>query len=247
MRHRLPFGHLLTYKNLIKTVISFSVFVALYPVAAFYTGNAFFGEIKPLYNLTFARFFYTIATHPVTPVLTPWSAHYQLARTYFIEGDIFSSLDEAQEELSLNPGNYVSYYLIGLDYGYLGMPYQGINAFDHYIQGNPTSWAGRNDKAWLQFRIGDIDGAIATVEPVMQFYPYTPWIQNTYCTLLLNTDRKKQAQEVCEHAKELIAKLTPEAWGQAYPGNDPSIYPYGLEAMKRSSERNAELSKNLDR
>jgi tetratricopeptide (TPR) repeat protein len=243
MKHRLPFVRYLTYKNLARVIISLSAVAALYPVSAFYAGNAFFGEIQPLYNVTFAKFFFNIATHPVLPIFTPWSAHYQLGRTHFIEGDLFKSLEEAKKELTLNPTNYISYYLIGLDYGYLGMPDKGIEAFDTYITYNPTSWAGRNDKAWLQFRMGNIDGALSTIEPVVKSYPFTPWVQNTYCALLLNTKRSKEAQTVCTHAKEIVAKMTPEAWGRAYPGNDPSIYTYGVDAMKESSSQNATLSK----
>ena len=35
--------------------------------------------------------------------------------------------------------------------------------------------------------------------------------------------------------------MTEEAWGKAYPGNDPRIYKTGLQAMKLSVESNLKL------
>lgn len=118
---------------------------------------------------------------------------------------------------------------------------EAIDAFTKYIKARPETWAGRNDKAWLQFRIGDIDGAITTLEPVVNNFKYTPWVQNTYCALLIAKKRYKDAKEPCNDAKIAVDKMTDKDWGHAYPGNDPRIYNDGLEAMKLSINQNLEL------
>jgi tetratricopeptide (TPR) repeat protein len=220
----------------------FAVMAAL-PTLAFQTGNAFFGGVEPLYNVSFAQATYLIATHPLLPMNPPRYAHHQLSRTYFIQGDQYKALDEAREELALYPDDTSTYYILGLTYGYLGRTHEGIDAFSKYIETHPGTWAGRNDKAWLQFRIGDISGALATIEPIVQEFPYTPWVQNTYCTLLVNTTRYAEAESACAHAKSIIDHMTPEDWGHAYPGNDPRVYADGLDAMKQSIEQNIALVK----
>jgi hypothetical protein len=70
----------------------------------------------------------------------------------------------------------------------------------------------------------------------------TPWVQNTYCALLINKpERHEEAKNVCALAKNLIDKMTPEGWGRAYPGNDPNIYPEGLKAMQSSATENLNI------
>jgi hypothetical protein len=113
--------------------------------------------------------------------------------------------------------------------------------FDKFLEKKPESWAARNDKAWLQFRTGDIDGAIATIEPVVEVAKYTVWVQNTYCALLINKKRYVEAKDVCERAKWLAEGLTEKDWGRAYPGNDPRIYSTGISGMQSSVYQNIQL------
>jgi tetratricopeptide (TPR) repeat protein len=217
------------------------VFLYILPSVAFQVGNLFFGKVKPLYNVRLAHYAFQIATHPILQKLPPRYAHYQLSRTYFIRGENMEALDEVKRELEIYPDDTNAYYVLGLVYGFMGRSHEGIDAFSQYIETHPRTWAGRNDKAWLQFRIGDIDGALATIEPVVKQFPYTPWVQNTYCSLLINTSRYAEAKKVCNHAKTLIDKMTEKDWGHAYPGNDPRIYGEGLEAMKGSINENLKI------
>ena len=115
-----------------------------------------------------------------------------------------------------------------------------IDAFSKYIDAYPESWAGRNDKAWLEFRLGDIDGALETIKPVANIIG-NPWIQNTYGTLLMNKKRYKEAKEAFTYSQNTVRVMTEESWGSAYPGNDPRIYSTGLQAMKSSIENNLKL------
>lgn len=204
-----------------------------------YTGNLFFGKVPTLYNVTLAQFFFTQASYPFLGKAAPY-AHYQLSRTYFIQGDLNTSISEAEKELALYPDHTRTYYILGLTYGYLNEEKKAIDMFSTFIEANPTSWAARNDKAWLQFRIGDIDGAIVTIEPIARAID-NPWVQNTYGTLLMNKKKYTKAKLAFLNAKRIVNTMTETTWGIAYPGNDPRIYGTGLDAMKLSIESNLKL------
>lgn len=222
--------------------VSFLVAVVVgtsFPKYFFSAGNLFFGDISALYNLNVAHVLFKQAAYPLLRSKSVPYAHYQLSRTYFIKGDLFSALDEAKAELAAYPDHTGTYYILGLTYGYMNRDHEAIEAFSHYIETHPGTWAGRNDKAWLQFRVGDIDGALATMEPIAENFPHTPWVQNTLCALLINKeDRLTDAERACARAKESINKMTTSDWGRAYPGNHPQIYKNGLQSMHKSIEQN---------
>ena len=117
---------------------------------------------------------------------------------------------------------------------------EAIEAFGKFIEYKPGSWAARNDRAWLQFRIGDIDGALETVTPVVGDIN-NPWIQNTYGTLLMNKKQYEEAKEAFENAKQSAGGMSEELWGIAYPGNDPRVHGSGLTAMQKSIENNLRI------
>jgi tetratricopeptide (TPR) repeat protein len=220
-------------------IFSLTILVFLIPQIAFSLGNIFFGDIPRLYNLNAAHFFFKEAAYPPLRDDSVPYAHYQLSRTFFIRGDLFSALDEARAEIAEFPEHSGTYYILGLTYGYMGRDHEAIDAFSRYIETHPETWAGRNDKAWLQFRIGDIDGALATMEPIGENFPYTPWVQNTLCALLINKkDRLADAEKACLRAKESIDRMTASEWGRSYPGNSPQIYENGLQSMRKSIEQN---------
>lgn len=212
------------------------------PSILFRVGNVFFGDIPRLYQIDIAHFLFKQAAYPILQSESVPYAHYQLSRTYFIKGDLFAALDEAKAELIAYPDHTGTYYILGLTYGYMNRNYEAIDAFSKYIETHPGTWAGRNDKAWLQFRVGDIDGALATIEPIAESFPYTPWVQNTLCALLINKEgRLADAERTCSQAKQSIDKMTAADWGRAYPGNHPQIYKNGVESMRESIEHNLAL------
>lgn len=226
------------------SLITILILIFLFPAFSFSLGNVFFGDVGPLYNVQLAQFLFKQAAYPALSQSSVPYAHYQLSRTKFISGDFFAALDEARTELRLYPEHTGTYYILGLTYGYMNRNHEAIDAFSRYIETHPNTWAGRNDKAWLQFRIGDMAGALETVEPVVASYPRTPWIQNTYCALLINQDRLAEAEIACNNAREIIQGMSDKDWGYAYPGNDPAIYGVGLEQMRQSIEQNLELLAN---
>ncbi len=211
------------------------------PSVSFRLGDVFFGGIKPLYNVQIAQILYKHSVNPFFSQKVPYYAHHQLSRTYFIQGDLWTALDEAKKELEIYPENTGTYYILGLTYGYMNRPYEAIDAFSQFIETHPTTWAARNDKAWLQFRIGNIEGAIQTIDPIVEQQKYNVWVQNTYCALMINKKEFEKAKDACDRAKSVANVMTDESWGVAYPGNDPRIYSTGIEAMRTSINNNLKI------
>jgi tetratricopeptide (TPR) repeat protein len=223
-------------------IVTAFLFLFIQPSTQYKIGDIFFGRVPKLYNVTLAQFFFYQAANPWYGKPAPYANH-QLSRTFFIKGVLEESLAVAKKELEVYPEHRATYYIIGLTLGYMNHEEEAIDAFTKYIEYNPSTWAGRNDKAWLQFRIGDIDGALATLEPVAKTFTYTPWVQNTYCALLIAKKKYTEALESCTNAKNAVDKMTEKDWGHAYPGNDPRIYSTGLDAMKTSVAQNLDLIK----
>lgn len=202
-------------------------------------GNKLFGDIPKLYNVNLAQYFFIYAAYPLVGEHAPY-AHYQLSRTYFIQGRQENALREAEKELDAFPEHKRTYYILGLTLGYMDRVDEAIEAFGKFIEWKPETWAARNDRAWLQFRKGDIDGALETLKPVIN-QTKNPWVQNTYGTLLLNNGRYDEARVAFEYAHGITESMTEETWGMAYPGNDPRVYEIGLKAMRMSIRDNLEL------
>jgi tetratricopeptide (TPR) repeat protein len=233
-------------KNRASVIYALSLVLLLFalfsPTINYRLGLVFFGKNNLIYNTSIARYFFTYASDPILGNPIPF-AHYQLARISFIQGNLDRAIYELETDFKQNPKNNKAYYLLGLVYGYQNKEYQAIDAFSTYIEKEPTTWAGRNDKAWLQFRVGDIDGALQTIEPV-RGQRTNPWIQNTYGVLLMNKEKYSEAKEALLAANTVAQSMSAHDWGYAYPGNDPRIYSAGLDAMKKSIQSNLELVDN---
>jgi tetratricopeptide (TPR) repeat protein len=224
----------------VRILALFALYILFVPKVAL--GNLFFGNVQVLYNLPLAKFFYKQSIHYDEDCGLPIPfAHYQLARASFIEGNLEKSLSELTLELTYYPLHYHAHYMQGLVFGYMERYKEAIDAFGKYIEANPKTWAGRNDRAWLQFRIGDIDGALATIEPAYASFPDNPWVLNTYGTLLMNKGNLRKAKEVLQKGLAVTEKMPEASWGRAYPGNDPRVYPVGLSAMKNAFKNNLTL------
>jgi tetratricopeptide (TPR) repeat protein len=202
--------------------------------------------VPHLYNTKIARFFYnqSLVFDGKDGKPEPY-IYYQLARIDFIEGKLDDSLTKLHKELEVYPENTHTYYILGLTLGYMNKEKDAIAAFTHYIDTHPATWAGRNDKAWLQFRVGDIDGALTTIKPAYEMYPENPWVLNTYGVLQMNKKNYKEAQRALSKGSLIAERLTEESWGKAYPGNDPRIYSTGLQAMKSSFAENLQTVNNV--
>lgn len=224
---------------IVTVLIGVCLYIFLFPGLYYRLGNIFFGEVPSLYNVNLAQYLFTYAAYPIVGDSAEF-AHYQLSRTYFVKGELEFALNEAQIELEKYPTHTRTYYILGITQGYLNNEEQAIEAFTKFIDAYPATWAGRNDKAWIQFRIGDLQGALETIEPVAGNID-NPWVQNTYGTILLNLGRYNEAKKAFLHAQEALFAMSEEEWGGSYPGNDPRIYGTGLRAMEKSIESNIKL------
>ncbi|MEZ4195484.1 MAG: tetratricopeptide repeat protein [Candidatus Paceibacterota bacterium] len=186
-----------------------------------------------------AHFFYQQAIYlDKKDGLPPPYVHYQLSRIAFIEGNLDVAMQEIYNELDIYPQNTHTYYIKGLTLGYMNREHEAIDAFSKFIEYKPESWAARNDKAWLQFRIGEIDEAMLTILPAVQNHPDNPWLLNTFGVLLMNQGHFTEAENALNRALELSMIMTEESWGRAYPGNSPQIYKQGLDAMRKTIKEN---------
>lgn len=214
------------------------LFYGLYDYSAinYKIGTIFFGGYKKLYHINFANYFFWQAVHPPFGIAVPYANH-QLSRTYFIQGNLDEAIYYAKKEIAIHPEDTATYYILGLTYGYMNDDENAISSFSSYIATDPTTWAARNDKAWLQFKIGDVDGALKTIEPFKDATG-NPWIQNTLGTLYMNKKMYKEAEISYENALYAATAMSKDSWGAAYPGNDPRIYKAGRDSMIFSIKKN---------
>lgn len=154
---------------------------------------------------------------------------------YFIQGDLNRSLEEAHRELEYYPDHVHTNYILGLTLGYMfNREHEAIEAFARFIEYKPDSWAARNDKAWLHFRIGEIKEGLDTIELAVKLYPDNPWVLNTYGTLLMNAGLYEPAYAHLKHGLDIANSMTEAEWGKSYPGNSPTVYDEGLAGMRAS-------------
>ena len=151
------------------------------------------------------------------------------------------ALLEINQELYYYPDHYKSHYIKGLILGFMNREKEGVEEFSLFLQAQPNSWAAHNDKAWLQWRDGDGDGALATIREVGKAYTTNPWIANTFGVMLYNNKQYEEALIVLSRGKALADTMNLSDWNKGYPGNDPRIYAQGLEEMRASFNKNIEL------
>jgi len=203
----------------------------------FAIGNYYFGGSKE-YDVERAEEFFrrTVAINFFYPV-----AHYQLGRTLFIKGDMYLAEREIDEELKLHPEFWRSYYMRALIRGYSGNLLGAAGDFAEFLRHRPESWAAHNDLAWVYFRLGDYAKVKEVAADGLRYAPDNPWLNNSLGIALMNLGDNEGARTALLNAAKGSLAMTPEIWGGAYPGNDPSVYSEGLEAMRSSIKRNLAL------
>lgn len=206
------------------------------PAIAFAAGNYYFEGGAYDTEKAKARYLETLALAPQYP-----GVHYQLSRIYFIEGRLPDALTEINKELEYYPEYKRSHYVRGLVYGYLEWYELAAEDFEEFLRWKPESWAGHNDLAWIYFSMGEYPKVLDVAERGLKYNPDNVWLLNSYGLALMNVGRKDEARSALEKASVLAAAMNPDAWGRAYPGNDPRIYGEGLAAFRASIERNLKL------
>jgi len=174
------------------------------------------------YNLDFAERAYTNAL-----VIDPESpfGHHQLARIAFIKGNFAVAVDEIEKELKLNPDNPNAYYVRGLINGYRGQYAAAANDFSRFIEKVPSQWAGYNDLAWIQTKLGNFEGVKKTIFLAFERLPKeknrNPWLWISLGVAFLNTGEYNKSEEALTTAERIVEKMDAKYFWGAYPGNDP--------------------------
>lgn len=221
-----------------------SAFLYLFFIQKMILGDFFFGGKSYFYSLPLAQFFYKQALLLETKQgVPPPYAYYQLGRISFIKGKLDTALNYFDLEQKFYPEHHKVYYMRGLTLGYDNRNNTAIESFEEFNRLEPNSWAGINDEAWLLFKIGDLKRARTLVEDLYQKGTMSPWILNTYGVILLNEGECEAATLVLSIGQTNALKMTKEAWGRAYPGNNPLVYQGGLDAMRETFTENIKLSK----
>lgn len=229
-----------------KKILLLGLCIVLFGYLAYLTivPKSYFGSLLLdsgyVYNIDLAEFFYRESVRYDRDELNRPEPYvlYQLGRIAFLRGDFEQAYKHLYKELDYYPENSHTYYTLGLVYGYDKQEEKAIEAFRKFIDYMPGSWAARNDMAWLQFRIGDIEGALETIEPAAEYALPNPWVFNTYGVLLMNLGDLEGAHVALLKAATLTEEMQPADWGRAYPGNHPAIHDEGLDAMKESIASN---------
>jgi tetratricopeptide (TPR) repeat protein len=208
------------------------------PDMLFEMGNSHFGG-SGSYDIALAQRYYT---ETLRLRYTFPEAHYQLGRTYFINGKFSSALFEIRETLRYNPEFKKAYYMYGLISGYANDLDGALWGFSEFIKRDDFNWAGYNDLAWVYFKKGDYQKVKEVSEQGLSKAPNNPWLNNIYGTALLNLGNHEDALIAFRLALEQSEQLTALDWGRSYPGNDPRIYASGIEEMRNTIRNNIQLA-----
>ena len=200
------------------------------------------------YDIEKAQLFYeeAVAKDP----LQNNQAWYQLGRTYFIQGDFDSALEKFDKQIELFGQEVPNvYYMIGLTYGYKARSTndpedwkKGEEAFLKFVSLAPLAPWSRVDLAWLYFAQGKYEAMFPVLEEGLLYRPDNAWLLNMYGLALLNTGEKEKAHAQFTKALEIAVTLTPEDWGESYPGNSPDIWKQGLSEFRTAIEQNVLLT-----
>ena len=106
------------------------------------------------------------------------------------------------------------------------------------MQYDSIGWAGYNDLSWIYFQHGNFPAAEEIAVFGLGYAPENAWLHNSVGVAQLAQGKKAQARVHFKRALERLDQMTPDDWGIAYPGNDPTIYTEGLESMRQSIVHN---------
>jgi tetratricopeptide (TPR) repeat protein len=172
--------------------------------------------------------------------------HFQLARTYFSQGQLDAALIEINRELAVRPANLRALYVRGLIYGYQGSFALAADDFFRFTQWAPTEWAGYNDLSWVLLAEGRYDEAQEALIRARENVPgaaENPWLLNSAGIVALNSGRNQEAGETFTEALRLAKQLTVDDWRKAYPGDDPVHDAQALSAFRETISENLALAK----
>ncbi len=184
--------------------------------------------------------------------------HFLLGRLYFVENQLFESINNFNQAIKLNPNVKEYYYGRGLSYGFstpLFYP-DAENDFRKYIEIENDeyfknkvraygAWAGYNDLAWIFF----LQGKYREMENIsrvgLNISHNNPWLNNMLGTSLLAQKKCSEAMQFLETADVELQKITTKNFGEAYSGDSPDFWEVGKKQMESTIKENIELCKTF--
>ncbi len=245
----------LTTNNLAETTLKETSFsedvIELSAVELFEKGEYYFNhDDDPAgpYDIFKAKDYYEAAVEKdskANPAL--W---YQLGRVNFILGrfseatENFESQVKEFPEAEINPN-----YMLGLVYGYRARKTGSDDdwtaaeeAFKDFIEYEPEAPWPRVDLAWIYFAQGKFQEMIPVLGEGLLYDSDNAWLHNMYGLAMLNTGDAESARMHFDFARTLASSLTPQQWGDSYPGNDPASWEQGLAEFRVAIEKNWALA-----
>lgn len=176
------------------------------------------------YNLEKVEYAYKQAL--LTKPNSKWG-HYQLARVYFIQGNLVRARLEINKQIKKHPKYLRAHYVRGLIYAYGGYPGDIERAekdFKRFIEWAPQEWAGYNDLAWVQIKQKHFDKALNTILSAFEHIPeekkHNVWLWTNLGVAYLNLNDYNKAKDAFLNAQAISKTMTARFFWSAYPGND---------------------------
>jgi tetratricopeptide (TPR) repeat protein len=202
-------------------------------------GNFYFNG--GAYDLGKAAKWYKLAMYADSNSST---AHYQLARVYFVQNKLAEAKSEIDKALSINPDGKRSYYVRGLINGYSGNYQEAVSDFKKFTEMVPDEWAGYNDLAWVYYEMKDYENAREALEKGLTVKPENPWLLNGLGAVYNALGEFGKAEEALSKASSVADNLSIKDWGTAYPGNDASSAGWDLAKFRNDIRYNQDLAYN---
>lgn len=172
-----------------------------------------------------------------------YNIHYQLGRTYFIDGMLLFALYYFDQALAENPKFLQAIYMHGLANSYLGRFDKGSEDFKKYLELNPNMWAAWNDLSWIYFKQGKFTESEETARTGLSYEPNNPWLNNAVGIALLNQGKKSEALAFFNKSLEGFKNMSEQEWGTAYPGNGPFTREDGLNQAIEAVNENIDSAR----
>ena len=214
------------YKNWVRALfyrghVSAAYYLNVYDAhLAVMTGDHYF--FKGAYDLARAEHAYRHALWLDPHIRT---AHYQLARIHFVQGNLARATTEIEQESANDPYTLRWHYVRGLIRIAQGNLAGAEQDFRVFVAWSPGDWGGYNDLAHVLAKEGKYTDAAAVITEALNKVPNgkdIPWLWNTLGVAQLNQLYYKEAMNSFLHARSLATTLTPAQWQRAYSANDPS-------------------------
>lgn len=182
------------------------------------------------------------------------TTHFLLGRLYFVDGQLYKSVQNYSKAIELNPDEKVYYYGRGLSLGFASPIFysDAESDFKKYIELDNLefqksgfhafgAWAGYNDLAWIHFLQGNFDEAEKVSRAGLEISNLNPWLSNMLGVILLEKNSCDEALVHLSNAKNLIRSIKSEQFGEAYSGDKPDFWELGKEEMEKTINENLKL------